>query len=53
MSGTDFVETFGGVGSARVRDLFKQARGHAPCILYIDEIDAIGKSRRYVVVCII
>ena len=48
MSGTDFVETFGGVGSARVRDLYKQARTHAPCILYIDEIDAIGKSRRYV-----
>lgn len=35
-----------GVGSARVRDLFKQARSHSPCILYIDEIDAVGKSRR-------
>ena len=51
MSGTDFVETFGGVGSARVRDLYNQARTHAPCILYIDEIDAIGKSRRYVHTC--
>ena len=48
MSGTDFVETFGGVGSARVRDLFRQARSHAPCILYVDEIDAIGRSRRCV-----
>ena len=49
MSGTDFVEKFSGVGSARVRDLYRQARSHAPCILYIDEIDAIGKSRRFVV----
>lgn len=36
---------FSGVGSARVRDLFRQARAHSPCIVYIDEIDAVGKSR--------
>lgn len=46
MAGSDFVETYSGVGSARVRDLFAQARKHAPCIVYIDEIDAIGRSRR-------
>lgn len=46
MSGTEFVEIIGGVGSARMRDLFRQARSHAPCILYMDEIDAVGKSRR-------
>jgi len=45
MSGADFVEMFVGVGAARVRDLFKQARGKAPCIVFIDELDAIGKSR--------
>ncbi|MCL2276592.1 MAG: ATP-dependent zinc metalloprotease FtsH [Treponema sp.] len=45
MSGADFVEMFVGVGAARVRDLFKQARGKAPCIIFIDELDAIGKSR--------
>ncbi|MCL2067611.1 MAG: ATP-dependent zinc metalloprotease FtsH [Treponema sp.] len=45
MSGADFVEMFVGVGAARVRDLFKQARNKAPCIIFIDELDAIGKSR--------
>ncbi|MCL2186148.1 MAG: ATP-dependent zinc metalloprotease FtsH [Treponema sp.] len=45
MSGADFVEMFVGVGAARVRDLFKQARAKAPCIIFIDELDAIGKSR--------
>ena len=45
MSGADFVEMFVGVGAARVRDLFKQAKGKAPCIIFIDELDAIGKSR--------
>ncbi|MCX7024311.1 MAG: ATP-dependent zinc metalloprotease FtsH [Spirochaetes bacterium] len=45
MSGAEFVEMFVGVGAARVRDLFKQARDKAPCIVFIDELDAIGKSR--------
>ena len=45
MSGADFVEMFVGVGAAQVRDLFKQAREKAPCIIFIDELDAIGKSR--------
>lgn len=45
MSGSDFVEMFVGMGAARVRDLFKQAQEKAPCIVFIDEIDAIGKKR--------
>ena len=45
MSGSDFVEMFVGVGASRVRDLFKQARDKAPCIVFIDEIDAIGRAR--------
>ncbi|MBN2536146.1 MAG: ATP-dependent zinc metalloprotease FtsH [Spirochaetales bacterium] len=49
ISGADFVEMFVGVGAARVRDLFKQARAKAPCIIFIDELDAIAKSRVTVV----
>ncbi len=45
MSGSEFVEMFVGVGAARVRDLFKQAQQHAPCIVFIDELDALGKTR--------
>jgi cell division protease FtsH len=44
-SGSDFVEMFVGVGAARVRDMFETARKHAPCIIFIDEIDAVGKKR--------
>jgi cell division protease FtsH len=45
LSGSDFVEMFVGVGAARVRDLFKDAKAKAPCIIFIDELDAVGKSR--------
>jgi cell division protease FtsH len=45
LSGSDFVEMFVGVGAARVRDLFSQAESHAPCIIFIDELDALGKAR--------
>ncbi len=45
ISGSDFVEVFVGVGASRVRDLFVQARKHAPCIVFIDEIDAVGRQR--------
>jgi cell division protease FtsH len=45
LSGSDFVEMFVGVGAARVRDLFKQAQDQAPCIIFVDELDAIGKAR--------
>ena len=45
ISGSDFVEMFVGVGASRVRDMFEQSRRHAPCIVFIDEIDAVGRSR--------
>ncbi len=45
ISGSDFVEMFVGVGAARVRDLFEQAKGKAPCIIFVDELDALGKAR--------
>ena len=45
ISGSDFVEMFVGVGASRVRDLFEQAKKHAPCIIFVDEIDAVGRQR--------
>src|SRR5438046_3530002 len=45
ISGSDFVEVFVGVGASRVRDMFEQAKKHAPCIIFIDEIDAVGRHR--------
>ena len=46
MSGSEFVEMFVGVGAARVRDLFEQAKAKAPCIIFIDELDALGQGAR-------
>jgi len=45
MNGSEFIEMIGGLGAARVRDLFREAKKRAPCIIYIDEIDAIGRKR--------
>lgn len=47
ISGSDFVEMFVGVGASRVRDLFEEGKKHAPCIIFIDEIDASGKTKRH------
>ena len=46
ISGSDFVEMFVGVGAARVRDLFAEAKKHSPCIVFIDEIDAVARQKR-------
>ena len=45
ISGSDFVEMFVGVGASRVRDLFEEGKRHAPCIIFIDEIDAVARQR--------
>ena len=45
ISGSDFVEMFVGVGAARVRDMFEQAKKSSPCIIFIDELDAVGRQR--------
>ena len=45
ISGSDFVELFVGVGASRVRDMFQQAKRNAPCLIFIDEIDAVGRQR--------
>lgn len=45
MNGTEFIEMIGGLGASRIRSLFKEAKSRAPCIIYIDEIDAIGRKR--------